>query len=240
MPSILITGANRGLGLEFCKQYAGIGWRVFACCRNPSSAQSLGELSKKYIEHITLHKMDIDNAQEVDAVANELSGQAVDVLLNNAGVADNYGVGVFEGKDDPDIRNYDFDLWLEILKTNVISHGRVTGAFIENVALSDRKLVVMVSSALGSIQMTNQSGRYAYRTSKAAQNMLMRGLAAWLEPRGITVASIAPGWTRTEMGGPRAMNSVEDATAGIRKTIERLSIIDTGTYWDWDGTSLPF
>lgn len=239
MPSVLVTGANRGLGLEYCRQYAEAGWRVYACCRNPESANGLGQLAATN-HRISLHKMDVDDAGAVDAVAKALDGQPIDILMNNAGIADSYGIGVAEGKDDPDLRNYDMEGWLALLNTNVIGQGRVCGAFADNVAKSERKLIVMMASGLSSISNTWQGGRYAYRTSKAALNMLMRGVGAWLEPRGVTVLSIAPGWTRTELGGPNAYNSVEDAVAGVRSVIERLTLADTGTYWNYDGKRLPW
>ncbi len=240
MPSILITGASRGLGLEMCRQYADAGWRVFACCRNPETASGLAPIVDAANGAVTLHKMDVDDAAQVDAVAEELSGTPIDILVNNAGLADAYGTGVFEGNDDPDLKNYDMDEWLQILNTNVVSVGRVTGAFAGHVAASDRKLIMMMASGLSSVGNTWQAGRYAYRTSKAALNILMRGVGAWLEPQGITVVSVAPGWTRTELGGPNAHNSVEEAIEGVRAVLDRLTIEDTGSYWNYDGKRLPW
>ena len=240
MSSILITGANRGLGLEFCQQYSQDNWRVFACCRDPDAADALDSIAVASAGRVTIHKMDTNISEEVSAVAAELQGESIDILINNAGVADSYGIGVFEGKDDPDLNNYDMEGWQEVLNTNVISPGRVSGAFAEHVATSEKKLIVMMASGLSSIANTWQGGRYAYRTSKAALNMLMRGIGAWLEPRGVTVVSIAPGWTRTELGGPNANNSVEEAISGVRSVIERLSLEDTGSYWNFDGQRLPW
>ena len=240
MPSLLVTGASRGLGLELCRQYSEAGWRVFACCRSPASASGLEPLIDAGAGNVTVHRMDVNDPDEIRAVAAEFGGHPIDILINNAGVADAYGTGVFEGKDDPDLGNYDMDEWLEIFRTNVVGAGRVTGAFADNVAKSDRRLVVMMASGLSSISNTWQGGRYAYRTSKAALNMLMRGVGAWLEPRGITVVSVAPGWTRTQLGGPNAHNSVEEAIAGIRTVLDGLGIEDTGSYWNFDGQRLPW
>ena len=238
MPSVLVTGASRGLGLEFIRQYAQAGWRVFACCRDPDSATELKALEGTDL--VGIHRMDVNDQREVEAIAAELAGEPIDVLINNAGVADSYGIGVFEGKDDPDLKNYDMEGWLEILNTNVIGQGRVTGAFADNVAASERKLIVMMASGLSSLSNTWQAGRYAYRTSKAALNMLMRGVGAWLEPRGVIVVSIAPGWTRTELGGPNAFNSIEEAITGVRAVMDKLTLDDTGTYWNYDGGRLPW
>ena len=240
MPSTLITGANRGIGLELARQYLSAGWRVHGCCREPEQADLLKSLGDEFGELLSVHRMDIRNGDEVSAVAKDLNGAPVDMLFNNAGIVDSYGTGVFEGKDDPDLKNYDLELWMEILDTNVVSQGRVTGEFADNVAASDIKMVVMMTSGLASIANTWQAGRYGYRTSKAALNMLTRGIGAWLEPRGVAVITIAPGWTRTELGGPNAHNSVEDAVAGMREVLSGLTLRDTGTYWNFDGEQLPW
>ncbi|MGD8341236.1 MAG: SDR family NAD(P)-dependent oxidoreductase [Gammaproteobacteria bacterium] len=113
-------------------------------------------------------------------------------------------------------------------------------AFADHVAASDRRLIVMMASSLSSIGNTWQAGRYAYRTSKAALNMLMRGVGAWLEPRDVTVVSVAPGWTRTELGGPHAHHGVEEAIQRVRALLERLTIDDSGSYWNYDGRHLPW
>ena len=236
MPSVLITGANRGIGLELARQYAADGWAVHACCRHPQAADALRALGGD----VTFHRMDVDEPTEIAAVAAELGATPLDLLINNAGIIDNYGVGVAEGKDDPDIRTYDFGLWEQVMRTNLYAPARMTGAFLANLAKADRPVVVMVGSGLSSIANTRQGGRYAYRTSKAALNMLTRGFAAWLEPEGVIVVSIAPGWTRTDLGGPSAPNPVDRSVAGMRKTIAGLTMEKTGTYWDWDGKSLPW
>jgi NAD(P)-dependent dehydrogenase (short-subunit alcohol dehydrogenase family) len=238
MPSVLITGANRGIGLELAAQYLRDGWEVHACCRSPESADGLDGLSGGGT--LTVHRMDVDDAADIAAVSETLGEAPLDLLINNAGIMDNYGTGVAEGKDDPDIRNYDFELWEQVMRTNLFAPARVTGAFVDNLAIAERPVVVMVASGLSSIANNRQAGRYAYRTSKAALNMLMRGFAAWLEPEGIIVVSIAPGWTRTELGGPSAPNTVDVSVAGMRKTIAGLTPEKNGTYWDWDGTPLPW
>jgi len=240
VPSLLVTGASRGLGLELCRQYSDAGWRVFACCREPEASEHLLPLADAVPERVSLHRMDVDDAGQVEAVAKELEGQAIDILINNAGLADSYGTGVLEGRDDPDLKHYDMGEWLRILNTNVVSVGRVTGAFADHVAASEKKLIAMMASSLSSVGNTWQAGRYAYRTSKAALNMLMRGVGAWLEPRGVTVVSVAPGWTRTELGGPNAQHGVAEATERVRALLEQFTIEDTGTYWNYDGTRLPW
>ncbi|NQV54920.1 MAG: SDR family oxidoreductase [Rhodospirillales bacterium] len=240
MPTVLVTGANRGIGLEFVRQYLDAGWDAVATCRNPDSAGALEALKQSAGDRLSIQKMDVDNAGEVRAVADALAGAPIDMLINNAGIIDNYGQGVAEGGDDPDLKNTDADEWLEILKTNVVGPGRVTGEFADNVAASEKKMVVMMTSGLGSIANTEQGGRYAYRTSKAALNMLTRNAGAWLGERGVSVIAMAPGWTRTDLGGESAPTSVEDSVAGMRGILDRLTFADTGTYWNFDGRQFPW
>ena len=240
MPSILITGANRGIGLELAGQYLSDGWRVYAGCREPDKAPLLEPLARQFGGLLSIHRMDVRNGGEVSAAADALNGGPIDMLFNNAGIIDSYGTGVFEGNDDPDLKNYDLDLWPEIFGTNMVSQGRVTDAFASNVATSDKKMVVMISSGLASIADTWQAGRYGYRTSKAALNMLTRGGGAWLQPRGVGVFTIAPGWTRTELGGPNAHDSAGESVAGMRKVLDGPTLQDTGGYWNFNGERLPW
>ena len=240
MPSILITGANRGLGLEFCRQYLAEGWLVHACCRKPANANDLIAAGAIGTGQLHIHVMDVGEPEQVEAVAHVLDGRPLDVLLNNAGIADGYGHGAYEKKDDPDIRNYDFDLWAELLRINTIAPTRVAGAFLDNIKVGDQKKIVNISSGLGSITNLSGAGKYGYCSSKAALNMATRGLSEWLKPQGVIIVPIAPGWTRTEMGGPNAMNSVEDAVTGVRQVIASLTLEHTGRAWNFDGTELPW
>ena len=150
------------------------------------------------------------------------------------------GSGAYEGKDDPDLRNYDFDGWLELLQTNLLGPARVCGAFVDNLAAGEHPVAVNLSSTLASIGSTWQAGRYAYRTSKAALNMLTRSAGEWYQKRGIILVSISPGWTRTEMGGPKATNSAEDSVKGVRNVIAGLTMADTGKFFNFNGQIFPW
>lgn len=240
MPTILITGANRGIGLEFCRQYLADGWEVHACCRNPGGADELMSSGAGASGELHLHKMDVGEPEQIEAIATVLKGQPLDVLLNNAGIADGYGHGVYESKDDPDIRNYDFDFWEEMLRINTIAPARVTGAFLENIKLGDQKKIINISSGVGSITNIAWAGKYGYCSSKAGLNMATKGMSEWLKPEDIIITPISPGWTRTEMGGPDAMNSIEEAVAGVRSVIAGLTLEDTGRAWNFDGSELPW
>jgi len=240
MPVTLITGANRGLGLEFCRQYLRDGWEVHACCRNPGQANDLIAAGAGGSGQLHIHGMNIGDPDQIEAVAKDLEGRPLDVLLNNAGIADGYGHGVYEGKSDPDIRNYDFDFWEELLRINTIAPARVIASFLDHVKAGAQKKIINISSGLGSITNNAWAGKYGYCSSKAGLNMATKGLSEWLKPEGIIIVPISPGWTRTEMGGPDAVNSVEEAVSGVRTVIAGLTIEDTGRAWNFDGTELPW
>ena len=195
MPSALITGANRGLGLEFARQYLGDGWQVYAACRNPASASELRRLAGNSDDKLRILAMDVTDPASIQAAATELDGEAIDLLLNNAGVI---------GPRGQAIGNIDYDAWAEVLAVNTIGPMRVSEGFVEHVARSDRKLIVTLTSGMGSIADNSSGGSIVYRSSKAAVNMVMRSLAIDLAPRGITCAVVNPGWVRTDMGGPNA------------------------------------
>jgi NAD(P)-dependent dehydrogenase (short-subunit alcohol dehydrogenase family) len=242
MRSVLITGAGRGLGLEFVRQHLSDGWHVYATCHKAVNAGQLKTLRSNGRGQIHIFEMDVTDAAQVKTVAEQLKGKPLDVLINNAGTVEPmfYGSGAYEGNDDPDLRNYDFDAWLELLKTNVLGPARVCGAFVDNLAAGERPVAVNISSTLASIASTWQAGRYAYRTSKAALNMLTRSIGEWYAKRGIILVSISPGWTRTEMGGPKATNSVEVSVKGVRNVIAGLTIAEAGTFFNFNGQIIPW
>ena len=242
MRSVLITGAGRGIGLEFVRQHLAEGWHVYATCHKAVNAGQLKTLRPNGRGQIHIFEMDVTDAAQVKTVAEQLKGKPLDVLINNAGTVEPifYGSGAYEGNDDPDLRNYDFDAWLELLKTNVLGPARVCGAFVDNLAAGERPVAVNISSTLASIASTWQAGRYAYRTSKAALNMLTRSIGEWYAKRGIILVSISPGWTRTEMGGHKATNSVEVSVKGVRNVIAGLTMAEAGTFFNFNGQIIPW
>ena len=240
MSSVLITGANRGLGLEFTRQYLNDGWEVHAFCRQPDKAAELGEIVNHKNGKLHLRQMDIDNENEIEAAANELKNQPLDLLINNAGIADGYGRGVYEMKEDPNIQNYDFEFWEEMMRINTLAPAKVISAFLENIRAGDQKKIANLSSGLGSITNLAWAGKYGYCASKAGLNMVSKGLSEWLKSEQIIVISLSPGWTKTDMGGPKATNSVEESVSGMRRVITGLNLADSGRFWNFDGEELPW
>ena len=238
MPATLITGANRGLGLEFVRQYANDGWKVIACCREPDQATDLNALAAGRPGGVELQALDVTDGASVAALAGRLAGRPIDLLVNNA------GRGGQPGTDT--LGSIDYELWQELLAANTLGPMRVTEALIENVAASQSKRVVTLSSGLGSLswlaneKITGFGAAYQYRSSKAAVNCAMLALAHQVKPRGITVVLFSPGWVRTDMGGPNAPLSAEESIASLRKTIAGLSLEQSGRFLDHDGTEIAW
>lgn len=240
MPSVLITGANRGLGLEFTRQYLKDGWEVHAFCRQSDKAAELSAMVTDSRGKFHLREMDIGNKEQIEAAAKELKNLPIDLLINNAGIADGYGRGVYEMKEDPDIQNYDFAFWEEMMRINTLAPAKIIGAFLENIRAGGQKKIASLSSGLGSITNLAWAGKYGYCASKAGLNMVSKGLAEWLKSENIIVISLSPGWTRTAMGGPHATNSAEESVSGMRHVISGLTLAETGRFWNFDGEELPW
>ena len=164
MPTVLITSANRGLGLEFAAQYLTDGWHVYAACRQPKSAEKLQRLAQKE-DKIDVFAMDVTNGSSIHRAAKKIGDDAIDVLINSAGIT---------GKSGQKTGHVDYASWAQVLDVNAMGPLRVTEASVDNVARSERKLVVTITSGMGSIADNTSGGSIAYRSSKAAVNMVMR------------------------------------------------------------------
>ena len=226
MPSTLITGANRGLGLEFARQYLADGWQVYAACRDPNSAAELRRLADESGHELRILALDVTELASVKAAAAELDGKAVDLLLNNAGVM---------GARGQTIGNIDYEAWAKVLDANTMGPMRVSEAFVDHVARSKRKLIVTLTSGMGSLADNTSGGSIAYRSSKAAVNMVMRSLAIDLAPRGITCVVVNPGWVLTDMGGPHASLTTAESVTMLRRLIARLGPAQSGKFFNYDG-----
>lgn len=227
MPSVFVTGANRGIGLEFVSQYAADGWRVLAVCRDPSHATELAALKGD----IRIEALDVGDFDAIENLARKLSNESLDVLINNAGI---YGAG------PQNLKSLDPEIWMDTLRINCMAPIYVSRAFVENVARSAQKIMVAITSKMGSIDDNTSGGAYIYRSSKAALNAAVKSLAIDLAPRGITAAVIHPGWVQTDMGGAGAPTTVEKSVSGMRKVIGRLGLKDAGRFWSYDGKEIPW
>ena len=222
MSSILITGAGRGLGLELARQYAADGWKVIGTVRGSGAT-----LEKVGAE---AHIADVTDVGRIRELAKKLNGAPLDILFCNAGII---------GKRGMALGSFDYASWEEVLRVNVLGAAAVAEALVDNVAASERRIIAMMSSRLGSI--TESSGMtLPYATSKAALNMLVKGLASTLGARGITVVALSPGWVRTDMGGESAPLAPETSVAGLRKVLGGLKSADSGKFFSYDGSPIPW
>ena len=234
MPTVLITGANRGLGLEFARQYAADGWCVHATCRDPQAAPELAGFKGD----LRVHTLDVADFAAIDAFAARLGPEPLDVLLLNAGQTHRpSGLG-----------QVDYQRWADILKVNTMAPVRMVERLVENLAAGTQKKIVAITSRLGSIQYAdrreesfkNRGGYFPYRTSKAALNMAMKIVAAELEPRGIVAVAVCPGWVRTDMGGSEAVLTPPQSIASVRGFIARLAPADSGGFFSHEGQRYPW
>jgi NAD(P)-dependent dehydrogenase (short-subunit alcohol dehydrogenase family) len=224
MPSIMITSANRGLGLEFVRQYAADGWRIFAACRSPDTADDLRELART--GSVTVFPMDVTDLSSVRHAAEGLHDESIDVLLNSAGII---------GKPGQRTGYIDYESWEQVLNVNTMGPLRVTEAFVEHVARSERKLIVTITSGLGSLTDNISGGSIPYRSSKAAVNMAMRSAAIDLAPRGIACVLVNPGWVKTGMGGPGAPLTPSESIAALKSLIATFGLAHSGKFFHYDG-----
>jgi NAD(P)-dependent dehydrogenase (short-subunit alcohol dehydrogenase family) len=174
--AVLITGANRGLGFEFARQYSAEGWRIFAACRNPATADELGRLAQDRRGRLNVVAMDVTDGESVKNAATQLKDVVIDVLINSAGIA-----GVPRQKTG----NVDYESWAQVLNVNTMGPLRMLESFCDHIARSERRLVVTITSGMGSLADNTSGSSIAYRSSKAAVNMVMRSAAFDLAPRGI-------------------------------------------------------
>ncbi|MCL4113066.1 UNVERIFIED_CONTAM: hypothetical protein GTU68_049988 [Idotea baltica] len=231
MPTLLITGANRGIGLELCKQYLNDGWTVHGACRDPDNATRLSVLADKYPVTLTVHALDVGQSEQIESLKKELGDKPIDLLINNAGIY---------GDEANQLGSIDTEAWLETFKINAISPIKMIEAFTENVASSELKTIANLSSKMGSIADNDSGGCYAYRSSKTALNSALVSTALDLKDKDITVLILHPGWVRTTMGGPNGELSTEESATNLRKIMSNSTIQDSGNFFDIDGSYIPW
>ncbi len=232
MPTVLITGGNRGLGMEWVRQYAEEGWRVFATCRRPTEADELNALAGKR-KNVTVHPLDVTKTDAINALAVELMKESIDVLINNAGVylEKYYEVGLGKMR---------YDDWEYTFKVNTQGPVRVTEAFRDHVARSTRRLVVVISTHMASITDIVTPGAYYYRSTKAGLNAVMEGLTHELRQNDIGVLILHPGWVRTRMGGEGTELMPPESVRGMRALVENFKEESSGRFFRYDGIEMPW
>lgn len=231
---ILITGANRGIGLELARQYSGEGWQVFACCRSPENAADLSRLAAQSDGRVQLIPLDVSREGAIQRLALSLQGQPIDVLFNNAGV---YGPAS-QARLGSTVS--DSEEWMRVFAVNTIAPLQLVEAMKPNLLLGKHKVIALMSSKMASLSDNTSGGATIYRSSKAALNAVGKSLAADLAAEGIKVALLHPGWVQTDMGGPNALISSQESVAGLRSVLKQLTPEKSGQFFNYDGTVLPW
>jgi short-subunit dehydrogenase len=226
MSTVLVTGANRGIGYEFVKQYSKNNFNVLACCRSAENASELQELAKE-VKNIKIYELDVGNINIIKNLSQQLKNEKIDVLINNAGIYRSSTIG-----------NINYDEWMESFTINTIAPYQIVEAFLDQILNSDLKKVVSITSKMGSIDDNTTGGSYIYRSSKTALNSMMRSLTHDLVDRGIATLTLHPGWVRTDMGGPGGWIDSFESVQGMIREIDKLTIDDSGKYLDYAGKSI--
>lgn len=228
--TLLITGANRGIGLELTRQFAEDGWQVLACCRSPEDATELHAFVERGLP-VEIHPLDVTDYQQVASLSEQLKNRPIDILLSNAGIYGSKGTGF--GYVSP-------VEWRQVLEVNTIAPLMLVQAFVDQVAASRQKLVAVVSSKVGSIADNSGGGGYVYRSSKTAVNQVVKSLSIDLSDRGISVISLHPGWVQTEMGGPNAEISTAQSVSGLKTILMTAGPEQSGEFIEYDGNRIPW
>ena len=226
MTTILVTGANHGIGLEFVKQYAAEGVDIVACCREPAKAAAL----KAIKGNVRVMTLDVADPKSVEAMVRDLKGEPIDILINNAGVG---------GPRDAKPNTLDMDAWIKVFAINSVAPMLVAYGLRENLLKGRDKKIATITSVLGST-VQNGGGMQPYRASKAAVNNLMHGLSKDWAADGIAIGIFHPGWVATDMGGASAPVKPEDSVRGLRARIAELSAKNSGTYRDFKNEEIAW
>ena len=230
MKNILITGANRGLGLGFAKKCLKKDVHVLATVRDIKGSKELLALKERFPNNLEIFELDLLKKKAGYTLANFLGDRPIDILINNAGV----------GSTNQHFEAVSPKPWLEVLKVNLIAPLMVTQSIINNVKKGSDKKIYFLSSQLGSIADNTSGGMYIYRSSKTGLNQIVKSLSVDLKPQGITVVSLHPGWVKTDMGGPNAPVSIDESIEGMTQVIHTTDIRDTGRFLNYDGKELPW
>ena len=230
MATILVTGANRGLGIEFVEQYINEGNDVIATYRNENSSMDLIEMGNER-SNLKLLQLDVSSNKSLNSFAENLGDSPIDIFINNAGVY---------GPRNSSFGNVDEENWIPAIKINAIAPILLTQLIIKNIRSGADKKLIYITSKMGSIDDNKGGGAYVYRSSKTALNAVVKSLSVDLENEGMTVALIHPGWVKTDMGGPNALIDKDTSVRGMIEVISNLDISSTGNFYNYDGSIIPW
>ena len=222
--TVLVTGANRGLGLEFAKQLQEKGYKVIGTARNPQAATDLKATGAR------VEQLDVASQSSVEALAKVLQGVPIDILINNAGMAN---------RIDSSLATLDFDAMERTFQVNAVGPLRVTQALLPNLQAAQGKTIINITSRLGSIELST-GGLYSYRTSKTALNQINKIVSVELAPQGYTSIVMHPGWVKTDMGGADATLTIPESITGMLTVIDSLTIDKTGKFFNYNGEEIPW
>lgn len=225
MPTVMVVGASRGIGLEFVRQYAAAGWTIYCTVRDEHSANSLRDLGAK------VHQLDVRDEAAIDRLQAALSYESIDLVVHNAGV---------RGPSQQSFGALDAAAWKEVFAINAIAPIKFAERFVDQVARSKRGVLAFISSWRGSIGENEDGGLHMLRSSKAALNASIKSLAIDLAARSVIAVALHPGWVRTDMGGANAPLAVEAGVAGLRDVIEKLTIASSGSFIAHDGRRIAW
>lgn len=226
METVIITGANRGIGLELTRQFLQAGKRVIAGCRAPAQAAALKALNTQAAA-LEVLSLDVSDTASIAAFCKQVGTRTVDVLINNAGVM---------GGDRQSLHDMDYAAWLHTFSVNTLAPFQLASELLGNLKRSARARIVTVSSQMGAFNLQGMgTGSYAYRSSKAAVSKVMQVMAEELKPDGIIVCPVHPGWVQTDMGGPSAQITATQSAEGLFTLIDKLTLAESGRFWTWDG-----
>ena len=224
MGTVLVTGANRGLGLEFVQQLQSKGYTVIGTARKPDQATQLKATGAQ------VEQLDVASQSSVSALAQRLAGVPIDLLINNAGMA---------ARGDSSLETVDYAAMERTFQVNSLGPLRVTQALLPNLQAGNKKIIVHITSRLGSIELSD-GGMYSYRTSKTALNQINKIMSVELAPLGFTSIVMHPGWVQTDMGGAGATLTTSESISGMLDVIDGLTIGDTGKFYNYNGEKLPW
>ncbi len=230
MATILVTGANRGLGIEFVEQYLNEGNDVIATYRNENSSMDLIEMGNER-SNLKILQLDVSSNKSLNSFAENLGDSPIDIFINNAGVY---------GPRNSSFGNVDEENWIPAIKINAIAPILLTQLIIKNIRSGADKKLIYITSKMGSIDDNKGGGAYVYRSSKTALNAVVKSLSVDLENEGIVVALIHPGWVKTDMGGPNALIERDTSVRGMTEVISNLDITSTGNFYNYDGSIIPW